>query len=56
MLALDAVARRYGKLPHEVEQLTPYQLGLAFLCIERRRESAERHVKDAMGVVVVDCG
>ena len=29
---MDAVARRYGKWPHEVLDLDAWQLGLAVLC------------------------
>lgn len=29
---LDALGRRYGRLPHEVLDLDPWQLGLALQC------------------------
>jgi hypothetical protein len=45
VLLLDAVAHRYGRWPHEVEELTPYQLGLASLCIRIRREHEQQELR-----------
>lgn len=51
MLALDAVAHRYGRWPHEVEELTPYQLGLALLCVRMRGEADQQALKRQDGGV-----
>ena len=43
-LAIDAVARRYGILPHQVLELDPWDLGLARECIL----AAERSVSESV--------
>lgn len=45
MLTIDAIARRYGKLPHEVLDLDPWQLGLAFQCVQQAAASAAQTVQ-----------
>ena len=48
MLLVDAVARRYGVLPHQVLDLDAWQLGLAVLCLDQhhatRTQMCERIV------------
>lgn len=34
LLMIDAIARCYGKLPHEIMDLDPYQMGIALLCYQ----------------------
>lgn len=38
-LIVDRIARRYGRLPHEVLDLTPYQLGIALVCVQAATEA-----------------
>lgn len=50
MSQIDAIARRYGKWPHEVLLLDPFELALAGLCLQgaakraaERARAARRH-------------
>ena len=53
MLQVDALARRYGKWPHQVLELTPFELGLASQCAmagwEKRGEVIERMQQQTKG-------
>ena len=40
LLVIDAVARRYGILPHEVLELDAWQLGLAVECYRQSDATA----------------
>ena len=35
LLLLDDLGRRYGRLPHEILSLTPWQISLAMQCREQ---------------------
>lgn len=55
---MDRLAKRYGKWPHEVLELPPYELSLAMLCAHAGRERAANEVrrmgdKGPMGVALV---
>jgi len=42
LLALDTLARRYGRLPHEILELDLYEMGLTMMCYqEADRASAQ---------------
>lgn len=41
-MVLDAIARRYGRLPHEVAALSPEQLALATEALSAGRAEANR--------------
>ena len=45
LILLDAIARRYGKTPDECLNMTPYQLGLAVLCLKAHDDLAGTIVK-----------
>jgi len=40
LLVIDAIARRYGILPHEVLELDAWQLGLAVECYRQADATA----------------
>ena len=54
---VDAIAQRYGRLPHEVEALDPYALSMAAICVRRANERSTTAIRDharhAQPVVVV---
>ena len=45
LLTLDAIARRYGVLPHQVLELSPWDLGLAYQCVQQAAASAAQTVQ-----------
>ena len=45
LLTIEAVARRYGVLPHQVLDLDPWALGLAFECVQQAAASAAQTVQ-----------
>lgn len=56
MLLIDAIARRYGKWPHEVLRLSPEELSMSITCLNVRNEEDATNAKraGAMGVVVLN--
>lgn len=50
---MDRVARRYGRLPHEVEALEPYALTMAAICLEQADEREARGMRDIPGLTPV---
>jgi hypothetical protein len=45
LLTIDAIARRYGILPHQVLDLSPWDLGLALQCLQQAAASAAQTVQ-----------
>lgn len=56
MLLIDAIARRYGKWPHEVLRLSPEELSMSICCLNIRNEESAANAKraGATGVVVLN--
>lgn len=52
---IHRIARAYGKFPHEVEALTPYQLTMASICLDQADRDGVRSINEtgAMSVYVV---
>lgn len=52
---IDAIAHRYGILPHQVLELDPFQLALAGYCVSRVRDRQadvmRKAAKSLLGVV-----
>lgn len=46
------IARAYGKWPHEVEELTPYQLTMAKICLERADVENATAIRDTAAMPV----
>ncbi len=57
LLTIDAIARCYGRLPHEILELDPYELGIALLCyqtgVAQRASLASRQGGPVFPVVVM---
>ena len=57
LLVIDGIARCYGRLPHEILDLTPYQLGIAWLCYQTTKShmasQAERQKGPVFPVIVM---
>lgn len=47
LLAIGELARSYGKWPHEVLDLDPYELGLAMM-VYRERDNASTKLMESM--------
>jgi hypothetical protein len=45
VLTVDAIARRYGVLPHQVLEMSPWDLGLAFQCVQQAARSSAQAVQ-----------
>lgn len=45
MLSIDAIARRYGILPHQVLDLDPWEMGLARVCVQQAANTAAQTVE-----------
>lgn len=39
---LDTTAKSYGKFPHQVLALTPFEFGLALQCLDAGQAAADR--------------
>lgn len=50
-MILDCLSRRYGRLPHEIMELTPYELTLAWQCYLQANADTARRVKQSDGMV-----
>lgn len=48
LLALGELARMFGRLPHEILELDPYELGLAMM-VYQARDQASTKLMDQMG-------
>lgn len=44
LVLVDRIAKRYGRLPHEVMELSPYQFTVAALCVQQAADSAEQAI------------
>ena len=58
LLILDTIARRYGILPHDVLELSPYQLTLAWQCYLQANATIAQRLKSSDGMIfpVFDIG
>ncbi len=48
LLAIGELARMYGRLPHEILELDPYELGLAML-VYRERDMQSTRMMETIG-------
>jgi len=48
---LDAIARRYGLLPHQVLELSPWELTLAAECL-RQADATQAQAVERAGMVI----
>ena len=57
LLILDCLAKRYGRMPHEILELSPYELTLAWQCYLQANATLAQRVKAAdMVFPIVDMG
>ena len=58
LLLLDTLARRYGRLPHEILALSPFEITLAWQAYQQARSTLANQIDRSGGMIfpVVDLG
>lgn len=56
LLTLHRIGAAYGRLPHEILELAPWQLALAERCVDVAREAGAELAEGAKAFGVLDLG